>query len=144
MREEQAVVAEFVHAHGLETDGWVRFLDLVSELGELSKELLKVSDYGKLPLTATDAMKDELGDCMFPCCACAACLNWTQRMRWTGRLQSMNGVSPSTGRRGSVTLHPSRGDCGVTPLCFGEGWSPHHGIFSCSRLFMPTVFACPR
>ena len=65
MREEQAVVAEFVHAHGLETDGWVRFLDLVSELGELSKELLKVSDYGKLPLTATDAMKDELGDCMF-------------------------------------------------------------------------------
>ena len=65
MREEQAVVAEFVHAHGLETDGWVRCLDLVSELGELSKELLKVSDYGKLPLTATDAMKDELGDCMF-------------------------------------------------------------------------------
>ncbi len=49
MREEQAVVAEFVRAHGLETDGWVRFLDLVSELGELSKELLKVSDYGKLP-----------------------------------------------------------------------------------------------
>ena len=127
MREEKAVVAEFVRAHGLETDGWVRFLDLVSELGELSKELLKVSDYGKLPLTATDAMKDELGDCMFSLlCLCGVL-----------ELDAKDAL-------GSVTLHPSRGECGVTPLCFGEGWSPHHGIFSCSRLFMPTVFACPR
>lgn len=65
MRKEQEAVAEFVRVHGLETDACVRFLDLVSELGELSKELLKASDYGKRPLAATEAMKDELGDCVF-------------------------------------------------------------------------------
>ena len=48
------------------------------------------------------------------------------------------------GEAGSVTLHPSRGDCGATPLRFGEGWSPHHVIFSCSRLFCRQYSACPR
>ncbi len=65
MREEQRLAAEFARVHGLETAAEVRLLDLVSELGELSKELLKSSDYGKKPLTASEEMEEELGDCIF-------------------------------------------------------------------------------
>lgn len=65
MREEQRAIAEFVRAHDLEAEAAVRLLDLVSELGELSKELLKGSDYGKQPWTPTSGLKDELGDCVF-------------------------------------------------------------------------------
>ncbi len=65
MREEQKKVSEFARAHTLNMDPQVRFLDLISELGELSKEFLKVSDYGKRPLAVTEEMKGELGDCIF-------------------------------------------------------------------------------
>lgn len=65
MREEQQLAAEFARAHGLTMDPQVRFLDLSSELGELSKELLKASDYGKQSPLATEEMEKELGDCIF-------------------------------------------------------------------------------
>ena len=54
MREEQAVVAEFVRAHGLETDGWVRFLDL----GDCMFSLLCLC--GVLELDAKDALDGAL------------------------------------------------------------------------------------
>lgn len=65
MWEEQQAAAEFARTHALNMDPQVRFLDLASELGELSKELLKASDYGKCPLAATEEMEKELGDCIF-------------------------------------------------------------------------------
>ncbi len=65
MREEQKLTAEFARVYGLETAAGVRLLDLVSELGELSKEVLESSDYGKKPLTASKEMEEELGDCIF-------------------------------------------------------------------------------
>ena len=40
-------------------------LDLVSEIGEVSKELLKSSDYGKGDLKVTEDMKKEMGDVLF-------------------------------------------------------------------------------
>ncbi len=65
MREEQKLVAKFARAHALNMDPQVRFLDLNSELGELSKELLKASGYGKQSPLLTEEMKEELGDCIF-------------------------------------------------------------------------------
>ena len=65
MQKEQGIAAEFARSHGLNMEPHVRFLDLTSELGELSKELLKASDYGKEPITATTDMEEELGDCIF-------------------------------------------------------------------------------
>ncbi len=65
MREEQRIAAEFARAHELTMDPQVRFLDLSSELGELSKELLKASDYGKQSPVVTEEMEEELGDCIF-------------------------------------------------------------------------------
>ncbi len=65
MREEQRKAAQFAQVHELNMDPQIRLLDLTAELGELSKELLKASDYGKAPITATKDMEEELGDCVF-------------------------------------------------------------------------------
>ncbi len=101
MKEGQAAVAEFVCAHGLETEPRTRFLDLTSELGELSKELLKASEYGKKPVTVTAELEEELGDCMFSfLCLCdslklnarealeKALAKYERRLRETGTLGS--------------------------------------------------------
>lgn len=66
MKNSQQIVAEFVARHGLETDVAHRLLDAVSELGEVAKEALKGSDYGKRKFAATDAWRGELGDVLFP------------------------------------------------------------------------------
>jgi len=42
-----------------------RVIDLVSEVGELSKEVLKSTNYGKSDFAITDAFKEELGDVYF-------------------------------------------------------------------------------
>lgn len=101
MREEQKKAAEFARVHGLSLDTQVRFLDLASELGELSKELLKSSDYGRAPAAATAEMELELGDCVFSLlCLCdaldvdaqraldAALAKYARRFRETGQAGS--------------------------------------------------------
>lgn len=64
-------VAEFEQAHGLGTDVASRLLDLVSEVGELSKEALKATHYGKRAFHKTSEWKEELGDVLF-CLICVA------------------------------------------------------------------------
>lgn len=61
----QAKVLTFVEANELEIPIAYRMLDLVSELGEISKEILKGSAYGKTPFQQTAAWQEELGDVMF-------------------------------------------------------------------------------
>lgn len=43
----------------------VRILDVASELGEVSKEVLKGTDYGRVPFEKTDDLEEELGDLLF-------------------------------------------------------------------------------
>lgn len=43
----------------------VRALYLVSEVGELSKEIIKASAYGAREFEATEHFKEELGDALF-------------------------------------------------------------------------------
>lgn len=43
----QGFVSEMVKRYGLETTPELRYVDLTTEVGELGKELLKGSDYGK-------------------------------------------------------------------------------------------------
>lgn len=43
----------------------VRIIDLVSEVGELSKEVLKGTDYGNKQFDITKDWKSELGDVLF-------------------------------------------------------------------------------
>lgn len=64
-RSIQKQVADFVETHSLETDVAHRILDLVSELGEVSKEILISTVYGRKPFQPTDEWRSELGDLLF-------------------------------------------------------------------------------
>ena len=61
----QQRVADFVAAHDLVAPVESRLLDLVSEVGEVAKEVLKGSDYGRQTFRPTAAWAEELGDVLF-------------------------------------------------------------------------------
>lgn len=75
MSRNQQIVDEFIKKHKLETTPEMRVLDLISEVGEVSKELLKSSDYGKKELTISDELTSELGDVYFSLLDLATSLN---------------------------------------------------------------------
>lgn len=61
----QKRVKDFVEQYSLSCGVRNRYMDLVSEVGELGKEILKSTDYGKTSFQTTDAAKEEMGDCLF-------------------------------------------------------------------------------
>lgn len=61
----QTKVAYFVSSYNLSAPPAARLLDLLSELGEVAKETLKASDYGKSRFEPTPEWVDELGDAFF-------------------------------------------------------------------------------
>jgi NTP pyrophosphatase (non-canonical NTP hydrolase) len=61
----QRTVASFVEETGIEAQVEARLLDLASEVGELSKEALKATNYGRAPFRPSDGWADELGDVLF-------------------------------------------------------------------------------
>nr|WP_226010324.1 MazG-like family protein [Halomicrobium salinisoli] len=88
----QERVAAFLAAHDLETDPEYRVLDLMSEVGEIAKEIETSTDYGSDP-AAADVAADELGDVLFALLATAEsvdvdageALRRRRRRRGTGR-----------------------------------------------------------
>ena len=56
---------QFVSKYDLEVPVTSRMLDLVSEVGELSKEILKGSNYGSTSLKSTEDWEEEIGDVYF-------------------------------------------------------------------------------
>lgn len=65
-------VSEFLDLHQLHCSVKDRYIDLVSETGELGKEILTCSDYGKQAFALTDKMIDEMGDSLFSILALCA------------------------------------------------------------------------
>lgn len=63
--ELQKRVALFVEKNDLETNSAHRLLDLISEVGEMAKELLKATKYGKASFQRTDNWAMEMGDTFF-------------------------------------------------------------------------------
>lgn len=63
--EEQEKVKDFVKSYDLEAKPEFRALDIVSEIGEVAKELLKASKYGKSECSYSEGIKRELGDLLF-------------------------------------------------------------------------------
>ncbi len=61
----QGSVAAFVEEYGLEAPVHARALDLASEVGELAKEVLEGTDYGRAPFEAPEGWTAELGDALF-------------------------------------------------------------------------------
>ena len=61
----QSNIKDFCEKYDLDAPLEHRTLDLVSEVGEVAKEILKMSDYGKKPLEINDEIKSEMGDVLF-------------------------------------------------------------------------------
>lgn len=58
----QRQVFDYCKDRGLSSDVSVRIIDLVSEVGELSKEILKGTNYGKKQFEKTKDWQSEIGD----------------------------------------------------------------------------------
>ncbi|WIG15405.1 MazG-like family protein [Bacillus thuringiensis] len=64
-KNDQIKVEDFILKHNLKTSIETRMLDLLSEIGELAKEVLKGNNYGTNSLVLTEDWADELGDVYF-------------------------------------------------------------------------------
>lgn len=91
----QQRVADFVDAHDLRTTAETRLLDLVSEVGELAKEALKTTAYGRAPFLPDSKWDDELADVFFSlvCLANATAVDLDQALeaalaKYAARLSS--------------------------------------------------------
>ena len=62
MEELQKRIKEFTEKHGLKSPGEHHVLDLLSELGELAKEILKSTNYGRDAPEYDEDIGEELGD----------------------------------------------------------------------------------
>lgn len=76
MNNLQKKVQKFTEEHEIKTKVEIRLLDLVSEAGELSKEFLQATEYGKAEFVPTQDWGAELGDLLF----CVLCLANTSEL----------------------------------------------------------------
>lgn len=63
--EFQQLIEKMVKKYDLETTIESRYIDLVSEVGELGKEILKGTSYGKKEFDKTENFESEIGDALF-------------------------------------------------------------------------------
>ncbi len=75
IRELQKRVGDFSREHHLDSNPEYKILDTVSELGEVSKEILKMTDYGKKSMVFKDEVGLELGDLLYSVVTIANSLN---------------------------------------------------------------------
>lgn len=101
MERLQEKAAAFARSRGLNLAPTVRFLDLASEVGELSKELLKASGYGAAEPKATPEMAGELGDCLFSLLCLAEGLGLDAQAALDGALEKYGRRAAATGQVGS-------------------------------------------
>ena len=65
MKKIQKKIKEFCKNNNMESPVEHRLLDTMSELGEVAKEILKMSNYGRGPIKYRKELKNELGDVLF-------------------------------------------------------------------------------
>ncbi|MBU1038664.1 MazG-like family protein [Patescibacteria group bacterium] len=65
MKKLQEEIKIFCQVNGLIRPVEYQLLDMVSELGEVAKEILRSSDYGKKPVEYKEELKQELGDVLY-------------------------------------------------------------------------------
>lgn len=71
MEQLQQEVRAFCARHRLDAPLAHRVLDAMSELGEVAKEVLRMTDYGRRPPEQREEIKGELGDMLFSLIALA-------------------------------------------------------------------------
>lgn len=75
MKDLQKRIKEFTTTHNLDSSPEIRMLDIVTEVGEIAKEIIKSTDYGSKPFQAKEELKPELGDAIFSIAVLANQLN---------------------------------------------------------------------
>lgn len=65
MKAIQARIKKFCAENNMESPVEHRVLDTLSELGEVAKEILKMSDYGRKPIEYRAELQSELGDVLY-------------------------------------------------------------------------------
>ena len=68
----QNIVKEFLDNHNLYCGETIRYIDLSSEIGELGKEIIKSTNYGKQQYSENESTFEEMGDCLFSILALCA------------------------------------------------------------------------
>lgn len=61
----QREIKEYCAEYSISSPVEHRVLDLASEVGEVAKEVLKMSDYGNKPLEKNSEIESEIGDVFF-------------------------------------------------------------------------------
>ena len=65
MGDLQRAAVHFADRHDLQHDTETHALDLVAEVGELAKEILLATDYGRLPASFRRELTGEIGDVLY-------------------------------------------------------------------------------
>jgi len=97
----QKQVDSFIRAHNMGCGETARYLDLVSEIGELGKELLKGSDYGHRAYTPREEATGELGDCLFSLLALCSAMGVDAQTALNQALDKYRARLDATGSAGS-------------------------------------------
>lgn len=61
----QDKVRTFVNDYSVNHNEKIWYIDLVSEIGELGKEILKATEYGNKKVITNTTSIEEMGDCLF-------------------------------------------------------------------------------
>lgn len=101
MEKAQQRVKDFMEEHRLPLSPEARMLDLVSEAGELAKEMLKGSAYGTAPLLPGDGLEEEMGDCLFSLLALCSALGLDAESALAAALEKYASRAARTGQVGS-------------------------------------------
>lgn len=101
MKEIQEEINEMIKKYDLEISTETRFIDLVSEIGELGKEILKGNDYGKKEFSKTDNLESEVGDVLFSLICIANGLNIDLKSALKGVMKKYNSRFLEKGNIGS-------------------------------------------
>lgn len=96
------MVADFVREHELEAPVHARLLDLTSEVGELAKDALKSTNYGREPFEqAPEGWEGELGDVLFALICLANSTGVDMDTALNGALEKYRGRMEQGGDAGS-------------------------------------------
>ena len=100
----QKIAGEMSDICGFERDPMIRYADVMSEMGELGKELLLSSHYGAKPFQPTDNLAKELGDVIFALSLLANALKLDLDECFEITMDKYNKRYKESGQIGSQTL----------------------------------------
>ena len=97
----QARATRFAVDHNLTHSASVYALDMVSELGEVAKELLLATDYGRQEAQFGDRLAGELGDVLYSLCLLATAVDVDLDAALTAALEKYTQRFQEKGHSGS-------------------------------------------